>query len=122
MNPINRKANSVEMNSNDHRDAKGGLRRLRRPRLLVYAAVAIGVGVVIPMAAGANGGKSSLAAPTGLQTFELRKGDRPLSTARGQAATFSRTPSFARRTGRPGEAAARSTFDPTISRSTGPSC
>jgi len=95
MNPIQRKANSVEMNNNDHRGAKGGLRRLRRPRLLAYAAAAIGVAFVIPMAAGATGGKSSLAAPTGLQTFELRKGDRPLSTGRGQTATFSRTPSFA---------------------------
>ena len=73
MNPIQRKANSVVMNNNDHRDAEGGLRRLRRPRLLTCAAAAISVAAVIPMAAAATGSKPSLARPSGLQTFQLRK-------------------------------------------------
>ena len=58
------------MNTNDHRGAKGGLRRLRRPRLLTCAA-ALAVVAAVPSPR-ARRGKPSLAAPNGLQTFQLR--------------------------------------------------
>ena len=74
MNPIQRKANSVEMNNNDRRDAKGGLRRLRRPRLLTYAA-ALACVAAVSVAAGAAANRPSLARPTGLETFQLRLHD-----------------------------------------------
>jgi hypothetical protein len=78
----------------DHRDAKGGLRRLRRPQLLTYAAV-LAVAAILPVAGAASGGKTSLAKPGGLQTFKLKKGDHFVSASRGQVASFTRTPSFA---------------------------
>jgi hypothetical protein len=93
MNPIQRKANRVEMNSNDHRGAKGGLRRLRRLRLLTFAGV-LASAAALPFAASAAGGKPSLDRPTGLQTFELRLDDSRATTGIGTP-TFSRTPSFA---------------------------
>jgi hypothetical protein len=88
MNPIHRKGNRVEMNSNDHRGAKGGLRRLRRPRLLTCAAV-LSAAAALSLAAGAAAGQPSLDRPTGLQTFKLRPGDSAIGIP------FSRTPSFA---------------------------
>ena len=93
MNPTQRKANSVEMKNNDHRGAKGGLRRLWRPRLLTSAAVLAAVAAV-PFAAGAAGGQSSLTAPTALQNFKLKLDDSR-TTAGIAVPTFSRTPSFA---------------------------
>src|SRR5436190_16495715 len=93
MNPIQRKANSVEMKDTiDHRGAKGGLRRLRRPRLLTYAAALV-ILAAIPVATAAAHG-TSLASPSGLQNFNLRLGDSR-ATAGADAAPFSRTPSFA---------------------------
>jgi hypothetical protein len=91
--PIKRKANSVEMkNTNDHHGAEGGIRRLRRPRLLTYAAV-LAMLAAIPVATAAAGGRS-LATPTGLQNFRLKLNDS--RTAAGVTVpTFSRTPSFA---------------------------
>ncbi len=68
MNPIQRKADNVEMNSNDHRGVKGGLRRLRRLRLLTYTAPCSASPAVIPVAFRRNGPK--LAEPSGLQTFQ----------------------------------------------------
>jgi hypothetical protein len=95
MNPIQRKANRVEMNSNDHRGAQGGLRRLRRPRLLTCAAV-LGIVAAIPVAAGAATSHPTLPKPSGLQTFNVRLGDsRALTGSEDGAPTFSRTPSFA---------------------------
>ena len=93
MNPFQRKANSVEMNSNDHRDAKGGLRRLRRPRLLIFMTGLVCV-AAIPFAAGAAGSLPSLARPTSLENFKLRLKDSRV-TAGIKTPTFSRTPSFA---------------------------
>src|SRR4051794_36625370 len=93
MNTINRKAKSVEMNSNDHRDAKGGLRRLRRPRLLITAA-ALACVAAVPFAAGAAGSRPSLAKPNALQNFELRLNPRATAGV-ATPAPFSRTPSFA---------------------------
>ena len=92
MNPFQRKAKSVEMTSNDRRDAKGGLRRLRRPQLLTYAAV-LAVIAAIPVAAGAASGPP-VGAPTGLQTFSLRLHDARTTAGTG-IPSFSRTPSFA---------------------------
>ena len=74
MNTIKRKANSVQMNNNDHRDVKGGLRRLRRPRLLITAA-ALACVAVVPLAAGAAANRPSLGAADGLQNFKLRLDD-----------------------------------------------
>src|SRR5690242_5194317 len=94
MNPIQRKAKCVEMkNTSDHHAAKGGLRRLRRPRLLTYAAVAA-ILAAIPVATAAASGKTSLTAPGGLQNFNLRLGDAR-ATAGAGSVPFSRTPSFA---------------------------
>jgi hypothetical protein len=94
MNATQRKANSVEMkNTNDHRDAKGGLRRLRRPQVLTYAAV-LAILAAMPVATAAAHGTRSLARPTALQTFKLRLGDAR-TTAGADVAPFSRTPSFA---------------------------
>ena len=72
MNPIHRKARNLEMtNTNDHRDAPGGLsRRVRRPRLLIYAAV-VAVIAAVPVASSSAAGGPALAKPTGLQTFQL---------------------------------------------------
>jgi hypothetical protein len=96
MNPIPRKANRVEMNNNDHRGAKGGLRRLRRPRLLTCAAV-LAIVAALPFAAGAAVSQTSLARPAGLQNFELKLNDslRTITGNSSQPAPFSRTPSFA---------------------------
>ena len=57
MNPLQRKANTVEMTkSTDHRDVSGGLgRRLRRPRFLPYVAL-VAVVAAIPVAAGSAAG------------------------------------------------------------------
>ena len=63
------------MNSNDRRDAKGGLRRLRRRQILTYAAM-LAVVAAIPVAAGAASGPSP-GKPTGLQNFSLRLQRRP---------------------------------------------
>jgi hypothetical protein len=93
MNTNPRKANSVEMNSNDHRGAKGGLRRLRRPRLLITAA-ALACVVTVPFAAVAAGSRPTLAKPNALQNFKLKLNDSR-STAGIHVPTFSRTPSFA---------------------------
>ena len=93
MNPLQRKAKTVEMTkSTDHRDVSGGLgRRLWRPRLLPYVAL-VAVVAAIPVATGSAAG-SALPKPTGLKTFQLRLNDslrRP-----GQLRPFSRTPAFA---------------------------
>ena len=75
MNPLQRKANSVEMTTTNHRGASGGRSRsLRRPRLLTYAAI-VAVIAAVPVAAGAAAGKPSLAKPSGLQNFELKLSD-----------------------------------------------
>jgi hypothetical protein len=97
MNPIQRKANSVEMtNKNDHRGAEGGLRRLRRPQALVYAALAVGIAAGVPVSAGAASSHQTLAKPSALQTFNRQKGDTGVRrTAYGPMRTFTRTPSFA---------------------------
>jgi hypothetical protein len=94
MNPIHRKAKTVEMTkSTDHRDVSGGLgRRLRRPRLLPYAAL-VAVVAAIPVAAGSAAGPS-LPKPSGLKTFQLRLSDSRTS-ASAQPQPFSRTPAFA---------------------------
>jgi hypothetical protein len=95
MNPIQRKANSVEMkNTHDHHGAKGGLRRLRRPRFLIYAAIAVGVIAALPVSAGAASSHQTLAKPVGLQTFKQRKNDAR-RTAFAPMPTFNRTPAFA---------------------------
>ena len=99
MNTIKRKANSVEMNNNDHRGAKGGLRRLRRPRLLIPAA-ALACVAAVPLAAGAAANRPSLAKPNVLENFQLRLHDSRATDSRATAGvglppTFSRTPSFA---------------------------
>ena len=75
MNPIQRKANSVEMSNNDRRDAKGGLRRLRRPRLLTYAAVARACVAAVSVAAGAASCAVRRRQPAGLQTLQPRLHD-----------------------------------------------
>ena len=80
------------MNSNDRRDAKGGLRRLRRRQILTYAAT-LAVVAAIPVAAGAASGPSHVK-PTGLQNFSLRLGDARATAGTG-IPSFSRTPSFA---------------------------
>src|SRR3954471_5607464 len=94
MNTTKRKANSVPMNNNDHRDAEGGLRRLRRPRLLITAA-ALACVAAIPLAAGAAANRPSLAKPNALQNFQLRLHDSRATAGVGLPPTFSRTPSFA---------------------------
>jgi hypothetical protein len=95
MNPIQRKAKNVEMTkSNDHRDVSGGLRRLRRPRVLPYAAL-VAVVVAVPVAAGsASGSSAALPRPSGLKTFTKRLGEPRKLSADG-APQYSRTPSFA---------------------------
>src|SRR3954454_3589915 len=93
MNTIKRKANSVPMNNNYHRDAKCGLRRLRRPRLLITAA-ALACVAVVPLAAGAAANRPSLGQPNALQNFKLKLNDSR-ATAGIRIPTFSRTPSFA---------------------------
>jgi hypothetical protein len=94
MNPIQRKANTVEMTkSNDHRDVSGGLgRRLRRPRLLPYAAL-VAVVAAVPVAAGSAAGPS-MSKPGGLKTFVKRLGEPRKLSADG-VPQYSRTPSFA---------------------------
>lgn len=94
MNPIQRKAKTVEMtNSNDHRDVSGGLgRRLRRPNLLPYAAL-VAVVAAVPVAAGSAAGPS-LPKPGGLKTFVKRLGEPRKLSADG-VPQYSRTPSFA---------------------------
>jgi len=92
MNTIKRKAKSVEMNNNDHRGAEGGLRRLRRPRLLITAA-ALACVAAVPFAADAASNRPSLATPNGLQNFKLRLNDSRATAGIG-IPTFSRTPSF----------------------------
>src|SRR3954453_14744281 len=94
MNTIKRKANSVPMNNNDHRDLKGGLRRLRRPRLLSTAA-ALACVAALPFAAGAAGNLPSLAKPNALENFKLKLHDSRATAGLGIPPTFSRTPSFA---------------------------
>jgi hypothetical protein len=95
MNSIHRKANSVEMrNTTHHRGAKGGLRRLRRPQALVYAALAIGIAAAVPVSAGAASSHQTLAKPSGLQTFKRHKNDTR-RTAFALMPTFTRTPAFA---------------------------
>ena len=83
----------VEMTQqHDRRDARGGLSRLRRPRLLPYAAALVVAFVSVASGSAARG--PALAAPTSLQTFMKRIGDaRKLSA--GGIPTYSRTPSFA---------------------------
>jgi hypothetical protein len=93
MTTIKRKASSVQMNSNDHRGAKGGLRRLRRPRFLITAA-ALACVAALPFAAGAAANRPSLARPNALQNFKLKLNDSR-ATAGLRIPTFSRTPSFA---------------------------
>jgi hypothetical protein len=95
MNPIHRKAKTVEMTkSADHRDVSGGLgRRLRRPRLLPYAAL-VAIVAAVPVATGSAAGGPALAKPTGLQTFQLHLGDHR-AAASGGPKPFSRTPAFA---------------------------
>jgi hypothetical protein len=100
MTPLQRKAKSVEMKTSiDHPGAVGGFgRRLRRPHLLIPVAIAAAVAAVAVSGAAAR--QPSLAAPKGLQTFQLRKNDRSQvrKYARGIAGyvpTFSRTPAFA---------------------------
>jgi hypothetical protein len=97
MNPIQRKVNSVEMKkTNNHRGAKGGLRRLRRPGLLTVAALVVAIAAAIPMSAGAASSHRALAKPTGLQTFKRQKGDTSARrTAYAPMPTFTRTPAFA---------------------------
>src|SRR5919197_789839 len=83
----------VEMNQHDdHRDARGGLSRLRRPRLLPYAAALVVASVAVASGAAARG--PALAAPSSLQTFMKRIGDARALSA-GGIPTYSRTPSFA---------------------------
>ena len=94
MNPLQRKAKTVEMTkSTDHRDVSGGLgRRLRRPRFLPYVAL-VAVVAAIPVAAGSAAGPA-LPKPSGLKTFQLRSVS--LEALRATAAPpFSRTPAFA---------------------------
>ena len=76
----------------DHRDARGGLSRLRRPRLLPYAAVL--VVAAVGAATGSAARTPGLAAPTSLQTFMKRIGE-PRKLASGGIPEYSRTPSFA---------------------------
>ena len=93
MNPLQRKAKSVEMKTSiDHPGAVGGIgRRLRRPHLLIPAAIAAAVAAVAVSGAAAR--QPALSAPKGLQTFSLRVGDSVRASA--DAPTYSRTPSFA---------------------------
>ena len=74
MNPLQRKAKTVEMTkSTDHRDVSGGLgRRLRRPRFLPYVAL-VAVVAAIPVAAGSAAGPA-LPKPGGLKTFQAALG------------------------------------------------
>jgi hypothetical protein len=94
MNPLQRKAKTVEMTkSTDHRDVSGGLgRRLWRPRLLPYAAL-VAVVAAIPVATGSAAG-SSLPKPGGLKTFTKRLNEPRKLSADG-APQYTRTPSFA---------------------------
>ena len=87
MNPLQRKANTVEMTkSTDHRDVSGGLgRRLRRPRLLPYVAL-VAVVAAIPVATGSAAGPA-LPKPRGLKTFKLRVGDTPAAREQRQHST-----------------------------------
>ena len=98
MNPIHRKAKTVEMtNSTDHRDVSGGLgRRLRRPRLIPYVAL-VAVVAAIPVAAGSAAGPS-LPKPGGLKTFQLRLSDSPEASANGSCG---RSPARQHSRGRP---------------------
>jgi hypothetical protein len=93
MTPLQRKAKSVEMKTSiDHPGAVGGIgRRLRRPHLLIPAAIAAAVAAVAVTGAAAR--QPALAAPKGLQTFSLKVGDSVRASA--DAPTYSRTPSFA---------------------------
>ena len=96
MNPIQRKAKTVEMTkSTDHRDVSGGLgRRLRRPRLLPYVAL-VAVVAAIPVAAGSAAGPVPAQAGRAedLQAPRWRTLRRLASN--GSPAPFTRTPSFA---------------------------
>ena len=95
MNPIHRKARNLEMtNTHDHSDVPGGLsRHVRRPRLLIYAAV-VAVIAAVPVTSSSAARGPVLGKPTGLQTFDLRLDDSPRPTS-STAPEFSRTPAFA---------------------------
>ena len=88
MNPLQRKAKTVEMTkSTDHRDVSGGLgRRLWRPRLLPYAAL-VAVVAAVPVATGSAAG-SSLPKPGGLKTFIKRLGEPRKLCGRRRAAVL----------------------------------
>ena len=92
MNPLQRKAKTVEMTkSTDHRDVSGGLGR-RLWRLLPYAAL-VAVAAAVPVATGSAAG-SSLPKPGGLKTF-VKRLDEPRRLSADGAPQFTRTPSFA---------------------------
>src|SRR3954452_20054461 len=116
MNTIKRKANSVPMNNNDHRDAMGGLRRLRRPRLLITAA-ALACVAVVPLAAGAAANPPFLTKPNALENFKLKLHDSRATAGLGIPLTFSRTPSFA---WAPVRGATRYEFELSTSKNFGP--
>ena len=85
MNPLQRKAKTVEMTkSTDHRDVSGGLGR-RLWRLLPYAAL-VAVVAAVPVATGSAAG-SSLPKPGGLKTFQAARD--PPKPADGSAAVLS---------------------------------
>ncbi len=92
MNPLQRKAKTVEMTkSTDHRDVSGGLGR-RLWRLLPYAAL-VAVVAAVPVATGSAAG-SSLPKPGGLKTF-VKRLDEPRKLSADGAPQYTRTPSFA---------------------------
>ena len=95
MNPLQRKANTVEMTkSTDHRDVSGGLgRRLRRPRLLPYVAL-VAVVAAIPVATGSAAGPA-LPKPSGLKTFTAAPWRHLRAGERRQHSNVLATPSFA---------------------------
>ena len=92
MNPLQRKAKTVEMTkSTDHRDVSGGLgRRLRRPAPSVRGARRRSRRG--PRATGSAAG-SALPKPTGLKTFSAAR--TSLDGSQRRRARFSRTPAFA---------------------------
>src|SRR5437773_1448832 len=83
----------VEMTQHDdRRDARGGLSRLRRPRLLPYAAALVVASIAVASGSAARG--PALAAPSSLQTFMKRIGE-PRKLSGNGIPEYSRTPSFA---------------------------
>jgi hypothetical protein len=90
---MHRKANNADMSDMTRRNAAGGLRHLRRPRLLTYVSVAA-LAAAVFVASGSAARGPSLAQPVGLQSFAKKLNERAPS-ALGGVPSYDRTPSFA---------------------------